>query len=248
MARGTFNVVDVTEILVHWHAGRSLSEIAEALGWTVKRCEVCGSSRAAGLSPGGPAKLPAEWPSWCGPGSRHWWRPGCGGSPGRRSTSIATSSAMLTAGITKQTIWQRLRDEHGLVASVSSVKRYIDANLPEEGLRSRVTVLRDDPPPGEEAQIDYGYLGWWTDPVGGRRRRVWAFVMVLATSRLMFVRLVLTMDQRVWTECHVEAFAFFGGIPSRLVPDNLRTGVARPDLYDPKINRSYAELACRTAH
>jgi hypothetical protein len=27
------------------------------------------------------------------------------------------------------------------------------------------------------------------------------------------------------------------------VPDNLRTGVARPDLYDPKINRAYAELA-----
>ena len=39
------------------------------------------------------------------------------------------------------------------------------------------------------------------------------------------------------------AFAFFGGVPARLVPDNLKTGVDRPDLYDPKINRSYAELA-----
>ena len=29
-------------------------------------------------------------------------------------------------------------------------------------------------PPGEEAQIDYGYLGSWTDPVGGRTRRIWA--------------------------------------------------------------------------
>src|SRR5207248_8526038 len=47
----------------------------------------------------------------------------------------------------------------------------------------------------------------------------------------------------VWTQAHVEAFAFFGGVPRRLVPDNLRTGVDRPDLYDPKINRSYAELA-----
>jgi transposase len=41
----------------------------------------------------------------------------------------------------------------------------------------------------------------------------------------------------------VEAFAFFGGVPARLVPDNLKTGVDKPDLYDPKINRSYAELA-----
>src|SRR5690242_10723258 len=51
------------------------------------------------------------------------------------------------------------------------------------------------------------------------------------------------MDQRAWTECHVAAFGFFGGVPARLVPDNLKTGVDKPDLYDPKINRSYAELA-----
>ena len=59
--------------------------------------------------------------------------------------------AMLRAGVTKQTIRQRLRDEHGLGASVSSVKRYIEANLPEDGLRAKVTVLRDGPPPGQEA-------------------------------------------------------------------------------------------------
>jgi hypothetical protein len=67
--------------------------------------------------------------------------------------------AMTRAGVTRQTIWQRLRDEHGLTASISSLKRYMDANLPEETLRQRVTVLRDDPPAAEEAQIDYGYLG-----------------------------------------------------------------------------------------
>lgn len=59
----------------------------------------------------------------------------------------------------------------------------------------------------------------------------------------MFVRLVLRMDQRAWTEAHVEAFEFFTGVPARLVPDNLKTGVDKPDLYDPRLNRSYAELA-----
>ena len=67
--------------------------------------------------------------------------------------------------------------------------------------------------------------------------------MVLACSRHMFVRPTLVMDQAEWTAAHVEAFAFFGGVPARLVPDNLKTGVDKPDLYDPKINRSYAELA-----
>jgi hypothetical protein len=109
--------------------------------------------------------------------------------------------------------------------------------------RDEVVVLRDPVDAGEEAQIDYGHLGWWVDPGTGRRRKVWAFVMVLCCSRHMFVRPTLTMDQRAWTEAHVEAFAFFGGVVRRIVPDNLRTGVDKPDLYDPKINRSYAELA-----
>jgi hypothetical protein len=46
--------------------------------------------------------------------------------------------------------------------------------LPEEVRRDRVVVLRDeaDVPPGEEAQIDYGHLGYWADPMSGKRRRV----------------------------------------------------------------------------
>ncbi len=42
---------------------------------------------------------------------------------------------------------------------------------------------------------------------------------------------------------HVAAFAFFGGCPQRLVPDNLGSGILKADLYDPRINRGYAELA-----
>ncbi|MEV4895106.1 DDE-type integrase/transposase/recombinase [Nonomuraea sp. NPDC055795] len=86
-------------------------------------------------------------------------------------------------------------------------------------------------------------MGRWTDPKSGRRHMVQAFVMVLPASRHMFVYPVLTMDQQAWRSAHVAAFGFFGGCPARLVPDNLKTGVDRPDLYDPKINRAYAELA-----
>ena len=213
-------MVDVTEILVHWYAGRSLSEVAESLGVDRKTIrKYVAPAIAAGLAPGGPAKSQAEWAELV-----RGWFPALADTRLRQITwpQIEVHHdyivAMLRAGVSKQTIWQRLRDDHGLAASVSSVKRYIEANLPEDGLRAKVTVLREDPPPGQEAQIDYGYLGTWTDPVGGRRRRVWAFVMVLAVSRLMFMRTVLTMDQRAWTECHVAAFEFFGGVPARLVP------------------------------
>lgn len=74
-------------------------------------------------------------------------------------------------------------------------------------------------------------------------RRVQGFIIVLVYSRLMFLRPVLSMDQRSWVEAHVEAMNFFGGCPARIVPDNLKTGVIKPDLYDPKINKSFAEFA-----
>jgi transposase len=247
MARRTFDVVDVTEILIHWYAGRSISEVSASLGVDRKTIrKYLGPALEAGMAPGGPAMSQQDWAALV-----LGWFPQLGDTRLRQVTWPAIAAhheyiiGQLKAGVTRATIHQRLRDEQGLTASVASLKRYVAANLPEEVRRDQVVVLRDevDIVPGEEAQIDYGHLGYWPDPVSGRRRRVWAFVMVLACSRHLFVRPVLTMDQRSWTEAHVEAFAFLGGVPRRLVPDNLRTGVDKPDLYDPKINRSYAELA-----
>ena len=145
--------------------------------------------------------------------------------------------------VTISTIHQRLRDDHGLSVSESSLRRYLSANFAEEVARSAVTVLRETPPAGDEAQVDYGLLGRWRDPATDKVRKVWGFIMVLAFSRLMFLRPVLSMDEQSWVESHVLAFEFFGGVPARVVPDNLKTGVVKPDLYDPLINKSFGEFA-----
>ena len=239
-------MIDVTEILVHWHAGRSLNEMSGSLGVDRKTIrKYVAPAIAAGITPGGPAKSDGEWAELV----REWF-PELADTRLRQVTWPAIGvhhdyiAEQLKAGVRMSTIHQRLRDEHGLAASVASLRRYVAANVPEEARRSQVTVWSPRlAEAGEQAQIDYGQLGRWLDPVTGKLRTVWAFVMVLACSRHMFVRPVLKMDQRAWTECHVEAFAFFGGVPARLVPDNLKTGVDKPDLYDPKVNRSYAELA-----
>jgi transposase len=245
MARRSFQVIDITEILVHWYAGRSQYELADSLGVDRKTIrKYLAPAIAAGFSPLGPPMAEADWavlvrewfPALTDTRLRQVTWPEIGG---HREFIVG----QLAAGVSKATIHQRLADEHGLAASLASLKRYVAAMLPEQDKRERVTVLRETPPPGSEAQVDYGLLGAWTDPRTARRHRVQAFVMVLACSRHLFVRPVLVMDQQAWTEAHVAAFGFFGGVPARLVPDNLRTGVDRPDLYDPKINRSYAELA-----
>jgi transposase len=238
-------MIDIVEILTHWYAGRSQNELATSLGVDRKTLrKYTAAARAIGIEPGGPPMAEADWRSLA-----TGWFPGLVDTRLRQSSWPGIEchrdyiAAQLKAGVTVATIHQRLADEHRLDASVASVRRWVRANLPEDARRAQVTVLRDCPPPGSEAQIDYGRLGMWLDPATGRRRTVWAFVMVLPCSRHMFVRPTVSMGQREWTAAHVEAFAFFGGVPARLVPDNLKTGVDKPDLYDPKINRSYAELA-----
>jgi Mu transposase-like protein/integrase-like protein len=222
------------------------NQIAESLGLDRKTVrKYLAPAEAQGLAPGGPPVSAAEWRERAA-----GWFPELADARLRQVTwpEIEKHHGFITgqlqAGVTVKTIHQRLTDEHQLAASYASLRRYVAANVPEEVRREQVRVLRLAPrEPGEEAQIDYGQLGRWADPSTGARHVIWAFVMVLCCSRHMFVRPVIRLDQHAWTECHVAAFEFFGGAPARLVPDNLKTGVDRPDLYDPKINRSYAELA-----
>lgn len=52
------------------------------------------------------------------------------------------------------TAWQRLHDEQGMKASYSSFRRYVQRHLPGVLKRAHITVRREEPPPGDEAQID----------------------------------------------------------------------------------------------
>ena len=114
--------------------------------------------------------------------------------------------------------WQRLRDEKEVKVSQPSFYRYLSCYLPDVWKKSIITVRRDDPPPGEEAQIDFGYLGMWQDPKTGKKYRLWAFAMILSFSRHMFVRVVNRLDQREWLMCHILAFEFFDGVPQKNHP------------------------------
>ena len=244
MARRSFDVFDLIELFTHWHAGRSQRQLAESLGIDRKTiAKYLAPAIAESLTPGGEQVTELVWAAHIAR-----WFPEIA-DPGLRATTWPGIEMhrdrirdWLKAEVSAATVAQRLRDDHGVAASESSVRRWISANLSEEAAREKVTVARGPVPPGSEAQIDYGRLGMWFDPVSGRRVAVWAFVMVLAYSRHIFVQPVLKMHQSSWCTSHVAAFEFFGGVPARLVPDNLKAGVARPDLYDPKINEAYAEL------
>ncbi|MGH2578406.1 MAG: IS21 family transposase, partial [Actinomycetota bacterium] len=168
-------MIDVVEILEHWYSGRPKLLVAQSLGVDRKTVrKYVGPAEAAGLVPGGPpvtteawVALAQEWfPELLVPELRSAGFSECNRLHDRIKAGLATN--------TLATVHQRLRDEAGLAVSESTLRRYADVALAEEMLLSRVTVRREDPPPGEEGQVDYGRLGIVLDPETGRRRALWA--------------------------------------------------------------------------
>lgn len=135
-------------------------------------------------------------------------------------------------------IYQRLR-ERGYKGSYQSVWRFVH-RLEGDGPEATVRVERG---PGEEAQVDFGYAGWMLDPVSGKPRRAWGFVMTLAYSRHQYVEFVFDQQVGTWLECHRHAFEFFGGVPRRVVIDNLKAAIVRACWDDPQVQQSYRECA-----
>lgn len=225
-------MIDIVEVLEHWYAGRPKAAVAESLGVDRKTVrKYAARAEAAGVVPGGPPISAERW----GGLVREWFPELV--VPELRRASFAECVAhheAIKAGLATNhvsTVFQRLRDEVGFASSESSLRRYVDVALADEAKAERVTVRKDDPPPGTEGQVDYGCLGMWLDPVAGRRRALWAFVFVLACSRHLFVRPTLVMNQAEWVAAHVAAAEFLG-LPARIILDNLKNGVIRPDIYD----------------
>ena len=98
--------------------------------------------------------------------------------------------------------------------------------------------------PGEQLEVDWaGSTAHIVDRNTGEHLPVYVFVAALSSSQYSYVEGFLSQDQESWITAHVNAFRFFGGVPQILVPDNLKTGVEKPDLYSPVINRVYQEMA-----
>ncbi|MFH1125125.1 MAG: IS21 family transposase [Pseudomonadota bacterium] len=141
--------------------------------------------------------------------------------------------------MTAKQAWRLFREKTDLPVSYPTVKRYLRAEFLFGG--PAVTV-RLEVEPGSQGQVDFGYAGMMVDPLSGKARRAWAFIMALSYSRHRFVRFVFRQDVSTWIDCHVRAFEFFGGVPACVVLDNLKSGVVKADIYDPILNRAYAEL------
>jgi transposase len=141
-------------------------------------------------------------------------------------------------GVEIKAIYQRLQ-ERGYTGSYQSVWRFVRQLEP---VTPEATV-RVERRPGEEAQVDFGYAGMLRDPYSGQMRRSWAFVMTLSWSRHQYVEFVFDQKVETWLLCHRRAFEFFGGVPQRVVLDNLKAAILRACQDEPQVQQAYRECA-----
>ncbi|MDR0514796.1 MAG: IS21 family transposase [Coriobacteriaceae bacterium] len=98
--------------------------------------------------------------------------------------------------------------------------------------------------PAEVMEVDWaGDTMEYADPLSGEARPAHLFVAAMTYSAYSYVEAFCDMGLQSWIDAHINAFRFFGGAARLLVPDNLRTGVSRPDRYEPALNATYAALA-----
>ena len=135
-------------------------------------------------------------------------------------------------------IRERLK-ERGYRGSYSSIRRFVRSLEP----KPPQAYGRVETAPGEEAQVDFGYAGRMLDPQTGQLRKAWAFVMVLGFSRHQYVEFVFDQSVATWLLLHRHAFECFGGVPKRIVLDNLKAAITKACVDDPQVQQAYRECA-----
>lgn len=134
-------------------------------------------------------------------------------------------------------ICQRLR-EQGFTGSYGLVKAYVHTVRP----RRQAAFLTLAFAPGECAQVDWGAFG--VVPVGHTHRQLSFFVMVLCYSRMLYVEFTVSQTMEHFLACHQHAFDFFGGIPHKMMVDNLKSAVLKRAVgAAPVLNPKYLDFA-----
>ena len=111
---------------------------------------------------------------------------------------------------------------------------------------SRLSVtMRQTHAGGDKLFVDYAgdTVPVIIDRLNGKTRPAQIFVAVLGASNFTYAEASWTQALGDWIGAHTRAFAAIGGVPRLLVPDNTKVAVIKACLYEPQVNRSYAEMA-----
>lgn len=234
-------IMNIYDIIRRWHAGQTKSSIASSLNLDrktvrnyIRLAEQAGIDRNNPL--GEEARVLEILQSFRPSNKRQ--KPAAEQFTPHREEILALLEDSQDP-LTLKSVWKVLSHRHpDITASYSSLKRVVRGWKPH-----RKPTMRHETPPGHQTQIDYGKVGLLYDPVAKRQRTVYAFVATLSWSRYKFVEFVWSQKQQSFVGSHIRMAAFWGGISQVLVIDCLKSGVLKPDLYDPQLNPLYRQMA-----
>ena len=98
---------------------------------------------------------------------------------------------------------------------------------------------------GEKLFVDFAGDGVSivVDRLTGETRTAQIFVAVMGASNFTYAEAVWTQTLPDFIGAHVSAFQAIGGAPHLIVPDNTKTAIVKSCLYEPQVNRTYADMA-----
>jgi len=242
MARKEVRMEELVEVLYQWHRGRNISQIKRSLGLDRKTIrKYIELAEPYGFLRDDEVRDDIYYMQLAGRIQTGLKTPlGCSESFKKTALYQSMLDKLLSKKyMTPKQAYRILKREHEYSLSYSSFKRYINIKYPKEPR----SCLRIEVRAAEEAQVDFGSAGMMIDPETGKLRRAHAFVMTLSYCRLPYVEFVFDQGQVTWVKCHINAFRFFGGVPMRVILDNLKSGILRPNTHDPIFNRAYGECA-----
>lgn len=142
-------------------------------------------------------------------------------------------------GVTRWLLWEEYRSEQKDGIGYSQF-----CDLYRHFKQTLEPVMRQTHKAGEKLFVDYaGMTLPWIDRTTGEGFEAQIFVAVLGASNYTYVEATASQHLADWIHSHVRTFQFLGGVPQLLVPDNLKSGVTTPHLYDPAINLTYQDMA-----
>jgi len=131
-------------------------------------------------------------------------------------------------------IHEDLLKETAYKGSYDTVKRLVRKIKKE----SKPVYMHNVSLPGEEAQVDFGYIGRLRDSVG-KLRKAWVFCYGLSHSKIDYYEAVHSQKVEVFLLSHIHAFHYFGGVPRIIKIDNLKSAVLKAHFYEPEYQRDY---------
>jgi transposase len=140
------------------------------------------------------------------------------------------AARLLASGLSAVRLFEEVKAQ-GYNGSVIILRRFIRTLKADAQAKKKATV-RFETPAGQQAQVDWAYCGQFKNQEG-RMVKVYAFVMILGFSRMVYSCFTTSMDLATLINCHKQAFEFFGGLPKEVLYDNMKQVRLSLDKWNP---------------